>query len=299
MSSSDENKPKIKHIVCSGGGHNGFTYYGILRELNKRGFWQIDDIETVYATSIGTFFAIFLALKYEWDVLDDYLIKRPWNLVYKIDMYSIINSFNKGGIFDIKVIEETFLPIFNAKDVSIDITMKEFFELTQIDLHFFTTEMSSFSTIDISHKTHPDWKLLEAVYSSAALPILFSPLFKDDKCYYDGGILANYPIEYCISSGVPKDEIFGIIKYENKMSDATVITPNKTLVDYIMLIFSKTVEKLSNTKSLKNKIKNEILVNCASTSLESIYNCTTNIEERINLIQFGVDLVSKFYESNL
>jgi hypothetical protein len=28
---------KIKQIVCSGGGHNGFIYYGILRELNKKG----------------------------------------------------------------------------------------------------------------------------------------------------------------------------------------------------------------------------------------------------------------------
>ena len=299
MSSSEENKTKIKHIVCSGGGHNGFTFYGILRELNKRGFWKIEDIETIYATSVGTFFALFLALKYDWDVLDDYLVKRPWNLVFKIDMYSIINSFNKGGIFDFKVIEETFLPIFNAKDVSIDITMKEFFELTKIELHFFTTEMNSFSTIDISYKTHPDWKLLDAVYSSSALPILFSPFFKDGKCYYDGGILSNYPIDHCINSGVLLDEVFGIIKHGNSNVEYIEIEEKKTLIDYIMLIFSKIVEKLTNTKLLRNKIKNEILVNCVSTSLESVYNCTTNIEDRVKLIKLGVDLADNFYHTSL
>lgn len=299
MSLSEENETKIKHIVCSGGGHNGFTFYGILRELNKRGFWKIEDIETIYATSIGTFFTVFIALNYDWDILDDYLIKRPWNLVYKIDMYSIINSFNKGGIFDFKVIEETFLPIFNAKDISINITMKEFFELTKIELHFFTTEMNSFSIIDISYKTHPDWKLLDAVYSSSALPILFSPFFKDGKCYYDGGILSNYPIDHCIDSGVLLDEVFGIFKNGINNVEYIEIEEKKTLIDYIMLLISKSVEKLSNTKLLKNKIKNEIQVNCSSTSLESIYKCTNDIDERIKLIQLGVNLVDTFYQDKL
>jgi predicted acylesterase/phospholipase RssA len=49
-----ENSPNIKHIVISGGGIFGLTVYGALRELNKQGFWNLSNIQSCHATSIGT-----------------------------------------------------------------------------------------------------------------------------------------------------------------------------------------------------------------------------------------------------
>ena len=123
---NEHQKPTIKHLVISGGGINGFSFYGVLRETVRQHVWNMEDIETMYGTSIGSMLAVMLALKYEWETLDDYLIKRPWHHVYKFDMYSIFDSFQKRGIFTNKVIEETFLPLFHGKDMAIDITMKEF-----------------------------------------------------------------------------------------------------------------------------------------------------------------------------
>ena len=48
-------------------------------------------------------------------------------------------------------------PLLTAKDLTEEITLKEYYEYNQIDLHFFTVEMNSFQKIDVSHKTHPNF----------------------------------------------------------------------------------------------------------------------------------------------
>ena len=96
----------IKHIVCSGGGVTGFSFYGMLKECYNRNMWKLENIETIYGTSIGSIFAVILALNYDWNTLDDYLIKRPWQNVFKFDLYSILDSLQKRGIFDKKTIQE-------------------------------------------------------------------------------------------------------------------------------------------------------------------------------------------------
>ena len=68
MSSSFINSiklPMIRHIVISGGGAAGFSYYGVLKQTQNRGLWYPENINTIYATSAGTFLAVILALGYE------------------------------------------------------------------------------------------------------------------------------------------------------------------------------------------------------------------------------------------
>jgi predicted acylesterase/phospholipase RssA len=77
-----ETEPAIKHIVISSGGPAGHMMYSILKTLNLNGVWNISDIKTIYGSSIGSFAAILIALKYEWEVMDDYLIKRPWEKIF-------------------------------------------------------------------------------------------------------------------------------------------------------------------------------------------------------------------------
>ena len=40
-------------------------------------------------------------------------------------------------------------------------------------------------------------KVLTAIRISCCIPILFSPVNYDDKLWLDGGIIQNYPIEFC------------------------------------------------------------------------------------------------------
>ena len=186
--------PIIKHIVLSGGGTVFFGEYAILKESNISGFWDFKNIESIYGTSAGAMLGAMLCLlsipeepnetntvSLNWDILDTYLIHRPWQNLFKIDILTIIQSINKDGILDINILKDAYNPVFKSKDIPIDITLKDFFELTKKDFHTFSVEIDSFEVVDISHTTHPDWTVIEAVYASSCLPILFSCFNKHNK----------------------------------------------------------------------------------------------------------------------
>lgn len=282
----DVPKFTIKHLVISGGGIAGFSFYGALREFQKQGIWDIHNIKTIYGTSIGAMFAFILALKYDWETLDDYIIKRPWQNVYKFNMQNVIFTFQTKGIFDIKVVEDTFLPLFKAKEMSIDITMKEFFETTGIDVHVFTVDINQFELIEISHATHPDWRVVDAVYCSCSLPIVFKPLIRDGKCYTDGGFFVNYPVQQCIQNGADPDEILGICRKPITKSNV-VVEEKSSLFDYILNIFYKTTEKVLNRQSA-HQIQRELFVDSPPLSLYDIFSTTSSMDERVRLIEIGV-----------
>ena len=289
IENTEEKKKVIRHIVLSGGGTAGLSFYGLLRESNKNGLWDIQNIQSIYGTSVGSIFGVMISLGFDWDTLDDYIIKRPWHQLYKVNIQSIFSAFQTKGLFDVKIVEETLSPLFKAKDLSIDITLRELFEFTKIDLHVFAINLGNFKDVDFSYKSHPDWRVVDAVYCSCSLPILLQPFICDNICYSDGGFVNNYPISNCIHNGADPDEILGICRSKitgNANND--ILPQNSNLFDYIILIFLKTIEKVLNNGP-EIYITHEYFIHCPPLSVTDIYNTASSMEERIRLIQVGVD----------
>lgn len=282
-------KPLIKHIVCSGGGLAGFAFYGAIKESHRQGLWQLENIQTIYGTSVGTIIAVMLALNYDWETLDDYLIKRPWQNVFTFNLYSILDTINKRGMFGIEIIQDIFLPLFNGKDIRMDITLLEFYKLTNIEIHMCTTGINSFQLIDVSYKTHPDWNVIEAIYSSCAVPVLFTPLFKTNECYCDGGLLANYPLEQSIKNGANPSEILGIrYKGSNANECNNIITNETSLLDYVISIINRLIGMVLDKQDMY-AIAHEYYIWCPSLSIYDLINTTNDSDLRIRLIQQGID----------
>jgi len=279
----------IKHLVLSGGGIWGLSCYGALRESEKCNFWKINNIKSIYSTSVGSMIAVILSLKYDWETIDDFLIKRPWSQVFQFNLYSLLSSVDKRGIFEKKCIYDTFDSLFKGKDISLDVTMKEFYNITNIDLHCFSTEINGkkFTKVDFSHSTHPDWKLLDVVYCSSCLPILFSPHLDEDKCYIDGAITNNYPLQHCLDTVENHDEIFGIKKmpFERK----NTINLKSSLFDFLLYFVSKIVTVIEKNQTDSTIIQNQLEIMADSTNLYDVYSATSSIDERIKLIKYGAD----------
>jgi len=178
-SNEPEPAPKnIEHIVISGGGFTFFCFYGALKECHVQKLWDFSHIKTIYGTSAGSLLAVIIALQYDWEILDNFIIHRPWHNVFKTDIYCILNSIQEKGMYDRKVLEKVLMPLFLGKDLSGDITLLDLYNYSGIEIHMYTIEFETFDVIDISHKTHPDWQVIDAVYASCALPFLFKPLSK-------------------------------------------------------------------------------------------------------------------------
>jgi predicted acylesterase/phospholipase RssA len=231
--------------------------------------------------------SIILCLKYDWETVDNYLINRPWHTVFKFDIYSVIQSFEKRGIFTVDTIAQILMPLFSGKDVPVDITLVEFYALNGIDLHFFATEVNSFKVVDISHKTHPDLRVIDAVYCSSTLPIIFAPHISGDECFVDGGVMCGYPIQQALDAGLDPDEIFALKKH-NGPNASNMVTRDSSLFDFLMIILRKTIQVLNGREV--GLVPNEILISGESVSIDGILDLAASKDAREKLINFGVDL---------
>ena len=285
----------LKHIVISGGSDKGFSYYAALRESHRAGFWKLENIETVYGTSVGSIFAIFIVLlnHFSWEIYDNFLLKRPWHHIMNFNVQIIAQSIQQKGIFGSKVIEDILAPLFHAIDLSLNITMREFYEFTGIELHITTVELANFELVDICHTTHPDWKVVDAVYASSCLPILFIPYLWNDRLFVDGGFVCNYPVHLCIERGANPDEILGIT---SSCIQEKQVYPVKldTLPDYILYIIGLFLFKVAISAT---PVKNQIVfsVYLPFPNLYKIYKTTTDPQVRADLMQDGVDTWNAFY----
>lgn len=264
----------IKHLVICGGGIAGINAYGVLKKSNIDGFWNIDNIETIYGVSAGAMIAFIISLKYSWEDIDNYIIKRPWQNVFKFDIGYIIQSYTQKGIFNIKIIEDFCLPLLKGKDLDINTTMQQLYEHTNIELHLFTTDLHSYESVDICYKTHPTWKVIDAIYCSACLPIVFIPCLIDNKYYSDGGITNNYPIRNCIYNGATPSTIFGIDLTKN-IDKNEHITEESTLFDYITCLINNMYTKM-------HKLQNYIQSTTNMIPLDISNNISNNISNKNN-----------------
>ena len=137
--------PLIKHLVISGGGPTMIQTLGSIQHLEETKFIDINNIETIYGTSAGAIIGVLICLKYDWTTLRDYIIKRPWQEVFPVNIQNIFDAYTKKGIFDDKTVIKCFKPLLDAKDISLNISLKDFYERSKIELHIFSFEVNAFN----------------------------------------------------------------------------------------------------------------------------------------------------------
>ena len=316
-------KKTIKHIVLAGGGAMGFAFYGALRESCYKEIWKHENIETIYGTSIGTIIGVMLSLGYDWNVLDDFIIKRPWQNVFKFQLPMALNVITKQGIFDRSTINALFLPLFKGKDIPIDINLLDFYHLTKREIHFITTELNAMEIEDISYKTHPEWKVLDAVYASCCLPFLFSPFYYETpvsssssssssssegeerergeerekkeitkKAYIDGGVLMNFPLNLCIADGYDPRETLAIRRINEKNEKEEAFHPKNTLFEIAFSLILKLIAKIEEPVIIQDIGYHIDIENSIYNLYSYIYNCIYSEDARKTLIEIGVRCVT-------
>lgn len=300
----------IKHLIIAGGGILGLQYMAALEHLNKAGYWLRENIESIYATSIGTFIGTVICLNYDWETVNKYFIERPWQDVFKINGKQILDSFYNKGIYDKKIMDIVFKPLLEAKDLSLNITLKEFFEYSKIEFHLYTFDQNKFETTDLSYKTHPNLPLTQAILMSCAIPGIFTPTIMDGGCYIDGGAMDNYPIRYCLKNNLiindkddtestdPRDstdEMLGITFYRDYDDPETFknmfITEESTLLDFAIAFFANSMNKLFYKTVRVDSIKNQ--VNCQTdgqfASIDAMKEFIKSAEIRASWLQKGYE----------
>lgn len=291
----------IKHLVIMGGGPSGFITYGAAKYLAKKNIWNIKNIESIFATSIGTYIGLLLILNIEWDVMDNYIINRPWEkMLDKFDLNDIINIITDKGIIPDDFILKTLKPLFLSKNLSLEMTLKDFHKINNIDFHLYTSNINGkyIEKIDISHKTHTELELITAIKMSTAFPILFKPIIIEDKCYIDGGIINNFPLEDCLN--ITKCKSNEILAFKNNYDnnyESDYITNDSTLF-YFIYMFIKSLVRTSERSSKKKYNENINIVECHNdrVAYENWMDILIKKENRVAYIEKGVEFGKIYYE---
>jgi NTE family protein len=285
----------IKHLVINGGGPTGLISYGAAKYLEQHEYFNINDIKSIYGASIGSLIGVLISLKYEWNVIDDYITKRPWEKVFQIGAEDLLNIFYTKGIVPFNMIELILKDLLEAKDLSTNVTLKEFYEYNNIDIYMTVVELNTFEKELISHKTHPDLSLITAIQMSTAVPIMFKPVLYEGKCYIDGGILCNYPLQECLDiEKCDKSEILGFRNEDNtsnKIENANLFDEKTSLIDYLTGTIEKVVTRLHKAEMVNHiEIPNEVQLgrNKKVDNYLEWFAYFTDSVKRNELVEYGI-----------
>jgi len=129
----------IKRLAISGGGYMGIALYGALKQLQIDNVYDPKNITHIYGTSAGAILSVLVALKYDWNDMDTYILERPWNKLFDVDFETIISSFGSCGIVDSHIIDDILLPFLGGRNLSSTVTFDEFKSQTGVPALFNTS----------------------------------------------------------------------------------------------------------------------------------------------------------------
>jgi predicted acylesterase/phospholipase RssA len=318
----------IKHLVISGGGPTGLLSYGAAKYLEQQKFWSMDNIESIYGTSIGALFAVILSLKHDWNTIDEYIIKCPWDALFQKNatFNDVLHIYTNKGFMSNDFFDIIMKPLLLAKDLSLDVTMKELYDFNKKEIHVMTVELNKFELINVNYKTHPSLKVMDAIKMSCAFPIIFSPkivtgssqkatattattattsiITKIDEndeindkevdkevdkrvyCYIDGGVMCNYPVNVCMED--QKCELDEILGFRNIWEKYNeTIDDDSSLIDFLKICVKQMIRKIENENSYI-KIKNEVSCVSETTDYTSWFDLCSDESKRIHYIHRGM-----------
>ena len=299
----------INHIILPGGGPIGIFVYGALKRLNKLNFWNIENIKSIYCTSIGGLIGIITILNLDWEWMDDFLIKRPWNKIIDLNNVNYLEIISEKGLFNENIAKNIIEPLLKAKGLDINITLQDFYKITNISIHFYSTNINSnlLDEEEISYKNFPNMKLYEALYATMNVPFIFKPYYIDNKCLIDGGLVNNNPIKNCVERENVQNENY---IYDNILffTNSTRCKENKlaaesNIFDLLLLMLSKMATTimcrnidLKKNKNIKNLI--ECDTNNGSLNIEYWLKVLNSQEEREKILNNGIIKANEFILDN-
>lgn len=288
----------IEHLVIAGGGTLTLRTLGSLNYFLDNDIININNIKTIFGTSAGAILAVCLSLKMDINLITNYFVSRPWEDIYEITPQSLYNLYSNKGIFDKKMFAKLIEPLLEYNEISLEITLEEFYNLTNIDIHMFSLELNELEVVDISHSSFPQLALIDALYMTSCIPIVFEPFLYKDVFYVDAGIIVNYPLVYCVEhltrlGEYDETKIFGFNTHQESNEKTNTETIQEgNMISYTFYMFKKLLKKHKQLKI--PDIQNTITYYTYENTFTSLIESFSSQEKREEYVNEGKKIASDF-----
>jgi len=279
----------IKHVVISGAGPNGLLHLGAIIEYMNRGMLTFDDLESAGGCSAGSMIAVLMALKIPLDSVSDYVVKRPWHKFLQVNLAEINAA---GGIAPLSKITEAILPFFLAHEIPITITFEEVYQRTKVDLHIFSTSLTTFAAVDFNRKTHATMEVVHALALSSALPPLFRAGVYEDEVFIDGGFSNNFPVKQRLQD-LGDDQAGSILAINCLVTPKREATPGMTAIELMNFILGQMIHRLcqgnDNHTTALERCPHYVPIKCLSMFKPEVWEIFLSSEEaKLEMIETGI-----------
>jgi predicted acylesterase/phospholipase RssA len=126
--------------------------------------------------------------------------------------------------------------------------------------------------------------------------MLFPPFLEDGNYFIDGGLLANYPLRYCVEKVENPDEIIGFDISHNKEDTDTDKITNSNMLKYMLYVIKKIIAKSNKQDIGIPPIQNTITYNAHENVFVSITTAISSKESRQRYLEEGFALAEQFLE---
>jgi len=242
----------------------------------------------VYGTSVGALLGLFVVLRYDFSIIADFFIKRPWHKVISFEFEDVVQMIQNNGYMDTFFIEDIMTRLITAMDLSEDITLQELYDLTHIHFFIYSTKVNTFEPIVFCHDSYPSLSVKTAVMMSCALPPIFKPILYNGEYYMDGGIFCNYAINHCLERYPNKEETLGL-HVTTGSNNSKQFTDLTSMPEYILMCVNKLVKKNQKQNYIPNV--NEIYIKVKYQALDAgVWKSFLDENKRKEMYDYGITI---------
>jgi len=253
-------------LVLGSGGARGTAHIGVIRELIKQGF----EISSIAGTSMGALVGgVYAAGK-----LDEY---EEWLCsLSKVDMFNLVDFTlsTKGIIKADKVLREIqkFIPDQKIEDLPIKYVAV-------------ATDIKKGKEVVIS-----EGSLFEAIRSSISIPMVITPVLKNETLFVDGGVLNPVPTNRVFRQDgdiLIAVNVNGQIPYKKPVSDSVNVGYFEQLTNGKLSAFQKKLTALIPVTKKESTGYFNLIVNTSSLMLSKIAELTLQIDPPDVLVEIS------------
>ena len=190
----------FRNLVFEGAGVRGIAYSGAILALESLGILQ--QIEHVAGASVGSFYAMFLALGCSGNEIYETISDLDYTLFISGSgnfLSSSTRLLTDFGWYSTHAMYEWISNFIAARTGQADLTFRGLRRIGKRDLYLTATNMSKSCSEVFSYETTPDMEIREAVAISSSIPLYFKATRRKtpegEMVMVDGGLSRNYPLD--------------------------------------------------------------------------------------------------------
>ena len=271
------NLNNLKNLVISGGGFNGYQFFGIIKHLEEKNV--LANINKFIGVSMGAFICLLIIVGYKYNELELFLIEFNFTKIFDLKFEKILSEDNIKGLSNGLNFDKLIKKFLKHKGFDENITLLELFNKTNKHITIGVSNLSLDTIEYFNHENHPNIPAYKILRMSSCIPIFFEPIEYNDSFYIDGVLKDSFPIQL-----IPDEELsstIGILLETNKDS---YDIPKMSSVEYLIHLYRAIANEPMKLKINKYKSLLKLFI---LKPITNSYNYQLDKNIRHELIECG------------